>query len=569
MKPKNSGAKRKNGPQAPKTQAQIDEEQLRDPAWRLTHLYSIKTEDRGDRIDFTPRTEQQQVINHLLYKPHEPLYIIKARRLGMSTAIGLTMADAAAWQGGLQCSLIDQTQADAQRKMSEIMRYALLNVHPNILARLHFPKLNDTELQVLNHFPIPSTDPQPSPQESLAEAQESPEGTQKSPSDPQKSPGGAQERAEGSRIYAGRNARGGTNNFLWISEWGPIAATDPKRSQEIRTGALPSARRGRRVVETTWYGGKAGDLWDVIKPILQRDPNAPGAVRFFPWHGDPACVKLTGVIDRDLEHYFKDLATRVGKTFTQEQKRWYASAKLEQGIFIKREYPSTLDEAMSAPIEGTIYGDEITRLQTTGAIAPQPLDPSALVHTFWDLGSPQTTVTWYIQHTADTIRVIDVDLHTKEAPRDFTTLQRVAHILSKGYPLGHHFLPHDASAQQKGGKSYVTELMEAGLPNIKVVRRTHDIWIGINHLRQLLPRMTFRLPHCERGLEALQNYHTNTTSTNPMDEPIHDWSSHAADALRTFAEAHMYGLINRHTRRGRTLPPEQVIKYPSDRRPSY
>ncbi|CAN5504782.1 phage terminase large subunit [soil metagenome] len=541
MNSKSSGAKRKNGPKA----LSEVEKLLRDPAWRLGNLYCIKTEDRGDRIPFEPREEQKTVINHLLEKPDVPLYIIKARRLGMSTAIGLTMADAAAWEGGLQCSLIDQTQADAQRKMAEIIRFALLNLRPDLQAELRFPKLNDTELQVVNVGAFATNKKSPAGAIKSGEAAEGPH-----------------ERAEGSRIYAGRNARGGTNNFLWISEWGPIAATDPKRSQEIRTGALPSARRGRRVIETTWYGGKAGDLWEVIKPILERDPNAKGELHFFPWHSDPACMQLTGSVDRDLEDYFKDLADRLGKTFSQDQKRWYAAAKLEQGLFIKREYPSTLEEAMTAPVEGTIYGDEITRLQAEGAMGPHKVDSGSLVHTFWDVGSPQTTVTWYVQLVGEAIRVIDVDLHTKDRPLDFTTTQRVAHILSKGYALGHHFLPHDASALQKGGKSFVTELLEAGLPNIKVVRRTHDIWVGINRLRQLLPRMTFRLPQCERGIEALQNYHTDNRANGTLvgEEPIHDWSSHSADALRTFAEAEMYGMIKRYggTLRRRRRTPEVV-----------
>ena len=72
-----------------------------------------------------------------------------------------------------------------------------------------------------------------------------------------------------------------------------------------------------------------------------------------------------------------------------------------------------------------------------------------------------------------------------------------------------------------------------------MVPRTHDIWIGINRLRQILPRFTFRIPACERGLEAVSNYRTvRTTSTGlAVDEPVHDWSSHAASALKVIAEA--------------------------------
>jgi hypothetical protein len=55
----------------------------------------------------------------------------------------------------------------------------------------------------------------------------------------------------------------------------------------------------------------------------------------------------------------------------------------------------------------------------------------------------------------------------------------------------------------------------------------------------MLPRFSFRVPECERGLEALNVYHTiRETSTGiARDEPCHDASSHACDALRMIAEA--------------------------------
>lgn len=474
---------------------------LADPLWRLQNLYKIKSEDDGRSIDFRPRAEQLEVLTSLIERPDEPLYIIKSRRLGMSTAIGLMLADCGAFKSGFQGALIDLTERDAERKMSEIIRYGVLSMPAPIVSRMEFPTRNNGELQ-------------------MRIAGDGPESI--------------------SRIFAGVKARGGTNNFLWISEWGPMAACDPGRSREIRTGALPSARRGRRVVETTWYGGKGGDLWELVKPILEHDPNAEGRVLFFPWHGDPACIKTTGMVDGELEHYFRELSERLGRTFSQDQKRWYASKKLEQGIFVKREYPSTLDEAMAAPVEGAIYGDLITRLQAQGAVRPSAVDGSAMVHTFWDLGSPVNTVTWYVQLVGTEIRVIDLDIDL-----DMTLTERAARILGKGYPLGHHYLPHDGASTPTSGRSVHSELVAAGLNNVRVVPRTTDIWIGINRLRQLMPRMTFRLPACEKGIEALSNYHTRRESSSGLaqDMPVHDWSSHASDALRMFAEADAAGML--------------------------
>jgi hypothetical protein len=119
-------------------------------------------------------------------------------------------------------------------------------------------------------------------------------------------------------------------------------------------------------------------------------------------------------------------------------------------------------------------------------------------------------------------------------------------MLRKGYLYGSHFLPHDALATQKSGRTFLSELKEAGLANLKAVPRTDDVWVGVNRLRQMLPRFSFRVPQCERGLEALCNYRTmRETSTGlARDEPVHDFSSHACDALRVVAEAEMAHMLS-------------------------
>ena len=83
--------------------------------------------------------------------------------------------------------------------------------------------------------------------------------------------------------------------------------------------------------------------------------------------------------------------------------------------------------------------------------------------------------------------------------------------------------------RRSAGVHSLTSLKTSGWPICRAVPRTHDIWVGINRLRQMLPRFSFRIPQCDRGLEALSNYHAvRETSTGiAHDEPCHDWSSHA------------------------------------------
>jgi len=477
------------------------EAELEDPRWRMRNLYQCRQEGKGNAIPFVPRAEQEEVIAHLEETPEVPVYIIKSRRLGMSTTLGTYQVDKAYFESGWRSILIDQKQEDATKKMVEIIRFAIDNMDPLFLEPVVFDKRNDGEMR----FRVTG-----------------------------------ETESEDSVIFAGTGGRGGDCNLLHVSEWGPIAAKDAKRSREIRTGAFPAARMGRRIVETTWMGGKGGDLWELVEPILEGDPNSEGRIFFFPWHGDPAAVKFTGALTGEAEQYFKELGDRLGKTFSREQKLWWIAKKLEQGIFMSREYPSTLDEAFSAPVEGAIYAGQMDRARAEGRIREFPWDRSHPVHTLWDLGAPLNTRTIYFQMVGREIHVIDYD-----AELDHDPTARVAWLKGKGYPLGSHFLPHDARAKEKSGDNFQQQLEKAGLANIEIVPRCANVVPGINKTRELIPRMLFHAKKCARLIDALDAYRWKVSPIDGRftDDPVHDWSSHGCDALRQLAEAMDAGLL--------------------------
>ena len=347
------------------------------------------------------------------------------------------------------------------------------------------------------------------------------------------------EEAKTNAMFAGTHARGGANSFLWISEWGVIQATDLARSEEILTGALPSVGDGICVCESTWHGGRNGHLWSLVKSALETPEEQKGPldwrVVFFPWQHEPEYGDaVPRPVGEETARYFAGLPASAG-AFSPSQMSWYQRKRAELGMFVLREFPTVMEECFQAPIEGPIYAAAIDKLRVEGAIKPWIVDHSALVHTAWDLGSPVNTAVWYFQlGPMEEIRVIDCDLDL-----DIPPVERVARMLGKGYLYGSHFLPHDAMQTQKSGRTFLNELKEAGLASLRAVPRTHDIWVGVNRLRQMLPRFSFRIPQCERGLEALSNYRTvRETSTGiARDEPCHDWSSHACDGLRLVAEA--------------------------------
>ncbi|MBB5040596.1 hypothetical protein [Prosthecobacter dejongeii] len=494
---------------------------LADPFWRLQHLYACKREGSGESVPFRLRTEQHAVLHRLLTRPEVPLYIVKARRLGLSTGIGIGMVDHITWNCGATGRLIERSRELAGEKMVDILRFAYLSQPREILERLE-----------VKHKDSPTI------------------------LDPKMI--GLEEESR-SKLLAGMSGRGGDCSWLWVSEWGPIAHQDPRRSAEIRTGALPGARRGRRVVETTWMGGKGGDLWDLVKPLLEGDPEAVGEVLFFPWHGDPQCIRLDGgPVGTDQEDYFTTLGDRLGRTFTREQKRWYVVTAKEQGIFMKREYPSTLEEAFSAPVQGAIYAAAVDRARAEGRVVPRLPLADVPVHTSWDLGAPQNAPCWMWQVVGREIHLIDYDVGIVGE----TITARVARLLARGYAYGTHFFPHDAAQTERSGRTFAGEARTAGLGRIAIVPATRDVWIGINALLGLFPSLIFLEPRTRPGIEALEAHHTReeTTSGIVSDAPVHDWSMHPCDALRTLAEAARAGLIKLGP-----LPPSPTAEAPTSR----
>lgn len=209
----------------------------------------------------------------------------------------------------------------------------------------------------------------------------------------------------------------------------------------------------------------------------------------------------------------------------------------------------------SVPRPGAVYARFVEDALAGGRVLDFPWSREDLVYTSWDLGSPQNTRTLYWQAVGREIHLIDHD-----AGLDMSPTQRVAHLTAKGYPYGGHFLPHDAAATEKSGKNFEQQLREAGLEGIRIVPRCRDVWPGINKMAEVFPRIVFRATQTEALRDALTAYHTREDKSDGhvTNIPVHDWSSHDADAFRIFGEAMMAGflrgageVVREHRRRGR------------------
>ena len=119
---------------------------------------------------------------------------------------------------------------------------------------------------------------------------------------------------------------------------------------------------------------------------------------------------------------------------------------------------------------------------------------------------------------------------------DFETRSACDLRKSGAYAYAEHLLPHDAEVHELGtGRSRVETLRSLGIACR--VLPAQSIEDGINGVRTLLPGCWFDEAHCARGIEALRQYRREYGDKLKAfkQRPLHDWTSHAADAFRYLA----------------------------------
>lgn len=196
-------------------------------------------------------------------------------------------------------------------------------------------------------------------------------------------------------------------------------------------------------------------------------------------------------------------------------------------------------------IPGALFTTFMTKAFAEGRVIDFPWDRSEPVWTTWDLGSPENMRCTYVQFVGREIHIIDHDADLNDP--EMTPVKRVGHMRAKGYSYAGHLLPHDADKREYGGKNFKQQLEEAGLTDIKVIPRCHNIWPGINKLAELFPRMVFHKGKCSYLIESLENYQRRIDKDgNVTDDILQNWACHSSDSMRMLSEAMMAGLLKGH-----------------------
>lgn len=264
--------------------------------------------------------------------------------------------------------------------------------------------------------------------------------------------------------------------------------------------------------------------WDYLRPILLE--NGGWAVFIYTPRGHNHGYKLYQNAKRS-DNWFHQLLTidDTGVMTDADLEEERENGMTEE--LIRQEYYASFE----APMSGAYYAEQMNRAVEQGRITHVPWEERLPVTTMWDLGINDATAIWFAQILGKEVRLIDYEEASDRSLQDWIKL-----VKDKPYVYDRHLGPHDIEVREyTSGKSRLHRAQELGV-SFDVVPK-HSVADGIQEVRRLLGHCWFDETKCEQGIDALKAYRREYDEKlqNYRDRPVHDWASHAADAIRTGA----------------------------------
>jgi len=473
---------------------------LGDRLWRIDNFYT-GVDDDGKAFKFARNAAQLMLYSAMWYLN----IILKARQLGFTTFICIYILDACLFNSNIRGGIIAHTREDAE----DIFQHKIKFVYDAL------PDWFKTSMVT-------------SEQSSARKLSFS----------------------NGSSIRVGTSLRSGTYQYILITEHGKICAKYPEKAKEIRTGTLNTVHPGNVVYIESTAEGRGGDFHDFCEKAqnLERQGKELSKMDFkfffFPWWKRPGNVldPTNIVISGDHAEYFEELILKHKIELSWEQKAWYVKKYETQQDLMKREHPSTSQEAFESSIIGAYYAQQMAKVRNERRIGRVPYDTFALVHTAWDLGVDDEMSIWFYQVIGNQVNIIDY-YEVNDVGIDYC----VERLKEKPYQYGSHFSPHDIRQRDvvRAQTAQQRALTELGIKFTRIPRVAALI-DDIQAVRRFLNRCFFDEVKCNRrqgknlvGINSLDSYRKewNEKQSCFYERPLHNWASHGEAAFRTMMRA--------------------------------
>jgi phage terminase large subunit len=283
--------------------------------------------------------------------------------------------------------------------------------------------------------------------------------------------------------------------LLWVDEAEPVSETAWQK-------AIPSVREHGSEIWVTW----------------NPERKASATHRRFREHA-PIDAQIVELNWRD-NPYFPEVLRQ---------------ARLEDRRLRPDSYAHIWEGDFVSVVEGAYYASPLTEAKLERRIGGVGFDPLLPVRLYCDLGGAgarsDAFAMWPAQFVGREIRV-----------RDYYEAQgqplaaHLAWLRTKGYgpDRAQFWLPHDgATSDRVYAVSYESALREAGYEVTIVPNQGRGAAAArIEAVRRLFPSIWFDEETTGGGRDALGWYHERKDATRSIGlGPVHDWSSHAADAF--------------------------------------
>jgi phage terminase large subunit len=276
---------------------------------------------------------------------------------------------------------------------------------------------------------------------------------------------------------------------------------------------------------------------NLLRPTLR----AEGAELWFSWNArrksDPVDMMLRGA------------ETPTGAAVVQANWRdnpWFPTALEQERMDCLRMHPDQYDHIWEGGYlniaEGAYFAKHLADAKSEGRIGRVAADPLMTIRLFVDIGGTgakaDAFALWAAQFIGKEIRVLD---YYEAVGQDLAT--HIAWMRSRGYTpdRAQIWLPHDGATQDKVfSVSYESALRSAEYKVTVVPNQGKGAAAArVEAARRLLPSVWFAEETTRGGREALGWYHERKDDQRNIGlGPVHDWSSHGADAFGLMAIAY-------------------------------
>ena len=276
--------------------------------------------------------------------------------------------------------------------------------------------------------------------------------------------------------------------------------------------------------------------WDTLLPTVRRDPP------FGPFgQGSEVWIDFNPDLGTDDTYKRWVLDPPDGTSVVEVNWRdnpWFPEILQKQLEAMKArdydEYMTIWEGKPRRSLDGAIYAKELSAAISERRISPSiKYDRSRGVTVSFDLGRSDMCALWFIQQIGMEHHAIDFYGNT-----GFGIDHYLEEIQKRKYLIKKILLPHDAANHHQAAAKTIERQVRDVYPGeiVKIVPKVSMV-NGINAVRQLFARMYFSEGPTADGVLGLQHYQygVNPDTKVRTKEPLHNWASNPADALRYYA----------------------------------